>query len=173
VEKIERIVSLAGGGSPARASRPQAEVVEESTTQRWYPIIDFDRCTHCLECLNFCLFGVFGVGESNEIIIEEPDACRAGCPACSRICPQGAIIFPQHADPAIAGDANASLESLKLDLSQLFAGISPAEMAAAERDRALAGQRGQERDAPAVSDPSPGSKDELDELVDELDDLDL
>ena len=164
VEAIERIVSLAGGDSPARDSVSQAQTVAETTKQRWYPIIDFDRCTHCLECLNFCLFGVFGVGRSNEIIIEEPDACRAGCPACSRICPQGAIMFPQHGDPAIAGDANASLESLKLDLSQLFAGINPAEMAAAERDRALAEQEGQE---------SPGSKDDLDELVDELDDMEL
>ena len=164
VEAIERIVALAGGDSPARDSASQAQTVAETTKQRWYPIIDFDRCTHCLECLNFCLFGVFGVGRSNEIIIEEPDACRAGCPACSRICPQGAIMFPQHGDPAIAGDANASLESLKLDLSQLFAGINPAEMAAAERDRALAEQEGQE---------SPGSKDDLDELVDELDDMEL
>ena len=173
VETIERIASLAGGDSPARATRPQAEAVEETTRQRWYPIIDFDRCTHCLECLNFCLFGVFGVGTSNEIIIEEPDACRAGCPACSRICPQGAIMFPQHGDPAIAGDANASLESLKLDLSQLFAGINPAEMAATERDRALAQQRGQEPDGSTARLSAPPRKDDLDRLVDDLDDLEL
>jgi NAD-dependent dihydropyrimidine dehydrogenase PreA subunit len=173
VEAIERIASLAQSDLADEASRPQVEAVEETTSQRWYPIIDFDRCTHCLECLNFCLFGVFGVGTSNEIIIEEPDACRAGCPACSRICPQGAIMFPQHGDPAIAGDANASLESLKLDLSQLFAGINPAEMAATERDRALAERRGQESDGSTVSGASPGRKDDLDRLVDELDDLEL
>ena len=173
VEAIERIASLAGSDSPARASHPQVEAVEETTKRRWYPIIDFDRCTHCLECLNFCLFGVFGVGASNEIIIEEPDACRAGCPACSRICPQGAIMFPQHGDPAIAGDANASLESLKLDLSQLFAGINPAEMAAAERDRAMADQRGQESNGSTARDAPSPRKDDLDELVDELDDLEL
>ena len=170
VEAIERIVALAGGDSPARDSASQAQTVAETTKQRWYPIIDFDRCTNCLECLNFCLFGVFGVGRSNEIIIEEPDACRAGCPACSRICPQGAIMFPQHGDPAIAGDANASLESLKLDLSQLFAGINPTEMAAAERDRALAKQQGQENPG---STTAPPRKDDLDELVDELDDMEL
>ena len=173
VEAIERIVSLFGGDSPAGASRPQVEALEETTKRRWYPIIDFDRCTNCLECLNFCLFGVFGVGASNEIIIEEPDACRAGCPACSRICPEGAIMFPQHADPAIGGDANASPESLKLDLSQLFAGINPGEMAAAERDRALAEKRGQENNGSSAR-PSPSPrKDNLDRLVDELDDMEL
>jgi len=173
LEAIGRIAPLAGGDSPARASGPQVKTVAETAKRRWYPIIDFDRCTHCLECLNFCLFGVFGVGASNEIIIEEPDACRDGCPACSRICPQGAIMFPQHGDPAIAGDANASLESLKLDLSQLFAGVNPAEMAATERDRALAEQRGQESGDSTARDASPRRKDDLDELVDELDDLEL
>ncbi len=173
LESIERIAALAGGDSPVRVATPQAEAVKASTAQRWYPVIDVDRCTDCLECLNFCLFGVFGVGTSNEIIIEEPDACRAGCPACSRICPQGAIMFPQHGDPAIAGDANASLEGLKLDLSQLFAGISPADMAAAERDRALADRQGQAGDGSTGRDAASPRKDDLDELVDELDELEL
>ena len=173
LEAIERIASL-GESDPADAvPRPPVEAVKETTEKRWYPIIDFDRCTHCLECLNFCLFGVFGVGASNEIVIEEPDACRAGCPACARICPQGAIMFPQHSDSAIAGDANASLESLKLDLSQLFAGINPAAMAAAERDRALAEKQGQESDGSTARDASLGRKDDLDDLVDELDDMEL
>ena len=173
LESIARIVTLKTGDRPAQAADSHVKTVEETTNPRWYPIIDFDRCTNCLECLNFCLFGVFGVGASNEIIIEEPDACRAGCPACSRICPQGAIMFPQHGDPAIAGDANASLESLKLDLSQLFAGINPAEMAASERDRALAEREGQASDGSSAPGATSPRKDDLDQLVDELDDLDL
>ena len=82
-------------------------------------------------------------------------------------------MFPQHGDPAIAGDANASLENLKLDLSQLFAGINPAEMAATERDRALAEKQGQESDGSTVSDTPLQRNDDLDDLVDELDDLEL
>ena len=29
--------------------------------RRWYPVIDYSRCTNCMECLDFCLFGVYGV----------------------------------------------------------------------------------------------------------------
>lgn len=134
----------------------------ETTHERWYPVIDRDRCSGCLECLNFCLFGVYGMDTDDDILIEQPDACRAGCPACSRICPEGAIMFPQHTDPAISGDAEASLSGLKLDLSQVFSGADPSSLAVAERDRALS-QMG-----------SPSKKaDQLDDLVDELDEMDL
>ena len=71
---------------------------------RWHPVIDYDRCTNCLECLNFCLFGTYGLDEAGRILVEMPETCRDGCPACSRICPVGAIIFPACEDPAIAGD---------------------------------------------------------------------
>ena len=74
-------------------------------------------------------------------------------------------MFPQHKDPGIAGDPKASLAGLKLDLSQLMAGMNPAELAKAERARALA-----EKEA---EDAKPAPKDRLDRLVDELDDLEL
>ena len=134
----------------------------EETHDRWYPVIDRDRCSGCLECLNFCLFGVYGMDGDDDILIEQPDACRAGCPACSRICPEGAIMFPQHTDPAISGDAEASLTGLKLDLSQVFSGAAPNALALAERDNALSQIDGQ-----------PKKADQLDDLVDELDEMDL
>ncbi|MHB8902389.1 MAG: hypothetical protein ACYC6Y_26820 [Thermoguttaceae bacterium] len=134
----------------------------EEPRQRWYPVIDGDRCSGCLECLNFCLFGVYGTDLADSILIEQPDACRTGCPACSRICPEGAIMFPQHADPAIAGDAEASLSGLKLDLSQLFSGAEPTDLALAERDRALSQMESPVKRA-----------DKLDDLVDELDGMEI
>lgn len=71
-------------------------------TARWYPVIDRERCTSCGHCLQFCLFGVYeGVG--GEVVVASPDRCKDGCPACSRICPRGAIIFPLSDDPQIAG----------------------------------------------------------------------
>jgi NAD-dependent dihydropyrimidine dehydrogenase PreA subunit len=161
--EIERIAaSGATGVSPVPADSAgempvppsQARVVDEATRERWYPVIDFHRCTNCLECLNFCLFGVYSLDEGDAIVVEQPDACRSGCPACARICPQGAILFPQHKDPGIAGDPQAAREGLKLDLSQLFGGKKPEQLAATERDRALA-----ERD--------------LDRLVDSVDELDV
>ena len=179
VEEVMRIVatlvepaSLVTEPVPAEAAVGPSET-PEAAPSRWYPVIDFGRCTNCLECLNFCLFGVFSVDDADAILIEQPDACRDGCPACSRICPAGAIMFPEHDDPGIAGDPDASLEGLKLDLSQLFGGANPLDMAAAERDRALAEKRHREAEKPQTNAGKPPVKDELDDLVDELDDLDL
>jgi hypothetical protein len=91
----------------------------ESADRRWYPVIDFSRCTNCLECIDFCLFGVYGLDGQETILVEQPDNCRLGCPACSRVCPENAIIFPQHKAPTIAGSPEVG-GSMKIDLSQLF-----------------------------------------------------
>jgi hypothetical protein len=72
-------------------------------------------------------------------------------------------MFPQHNDPAIAGDPKAPPTGLKLDLSQLMSGISPSDAAAAERARAAAAEREKKR-GPAAS---------SDSLVDGLDKLEL
>ena len=145
--------------------------VDEAVAPRWYPVVDFSRCGHCLECLNFCLFGVFGLDDEEHLVVEQPDACRPGCPACSRICPEGAIMFPQHQDPAIAGDPQASLGVLKLDLSQLFRNADPHQIAETERKRALAER---DRQQHPQGGPSSGeSKGELDDLVDGIDEMEL
>lgn len=159
VAEVERILAegYAAGGTTPAASGATGQAIEEATRARWYPVVDYGRCTGCLECLNFCLFGVYGLGEGDAILVEQPDACRNGCPACARVCPEGAIMFPQHKDPAIGGDPRASRSGLKLDLSQLFGGTDPAQLAALERQRALA-----EKD-----------RGELDRLVDGLEDLKL
>jgi len=178
LEEIGRLAGIELAAEPAMSAKTAgaphgAGRVQEERAPRWYPVIDYGRCTNCLECLNFCLFGVFGLDDEGSIVAEEPDACRDGCPACARICPAGAIMFPQHTDPGIAGDAAAAPGDLKLDLSQLFGGADVAQLAAAERDRALAEQR---RHAPGTQEPGsgkPSDQDELDKLVDELDDLDL
>lgn len=165
----------------AEATTPEVTRIEEGGGRRWYPVIDFSRCTNCMECIDFCLFGVYGVDATETILVEQPDNCRKGCPACSRVCPENAIIFPQHKTPAIAGAADVSA-GLKIDLSQLFGapaeGKSAEEMAVLERDEqlVLAG-----RDAVGASvglakrqaDQPEEPKDELDDLIDELDDLDI
>ncbi|HZZ72380.1 MAG TPA: ferredoxin family protein [Pirellulales bacterium] len=164
------------------ASDPAAQRIQETTNRRWYPVIDYTRCTNCLECIDFCLFGVYGIDKQETILIEQPDNCRKGCPACSRVCPENAIIFPQHKSPGIAG-GNEVAGSLKIDLSLLFAGAatsgeSAVDLAVKERDEQLllAG-----RDAVGATigmpkrqaDKSDGPKDDLDNLMDQLDALDL
>ena len=60
----------------------------------WFPVIDQDRCESCQQCASFCLFGVFEV-RSKSVEVRNPAGCKDGCPACARICPHGAIIFPK------------------------------------------------------------------------------
>ncbi|MGL6225129.1 MAG: DNA polymerase ligase N-terminal domain-containing protein [Thermoguttaceae bacterium] len=83
---------------PARIVR-----IDEPTKRRWYPVLDDDACQGCLECVNYCMFGVYEIGPENQPIVQQPDACRDGCPACSRLCPAHAIIFPEYDDPMISG----------------------------------------------------------------------
>ena len=84
---------------------PTAEIrrVEKPVNRRWYPVIDYQTCQNCLECVNFCLFGVYTIQENQTPLVEQPDQCRDGCPACSRVCPAGAILFPEYDDPIISG----------------------------------------------------------------------
>ncbi len=127
-EQMQRFAQPAPGNVEApvndNTAHDNAVVVDEDTNRRWYPVIDFSRCTNCLECIDFCLFGVYGIDSIDTILVEQPDNCRKGCPACSRVCPENAIIFPQHKTPAIAGSEDV-VASLKIDLSKLFGARAP------------------------------------------------
>jgi NAD-dependent dihydropyrimidine dehydrogenase PreA subunit len=147
--------------------------IDETTRERWYPVVDHDRCGNCMECLNFCLFGVYSLNEDGKVAVEQPDSCRDGCPACARVCPAGAIMFPQHDSPAIAGGSTGMETAAPIDVNALLGGIknlSAAERAAAERLRAVAGNK---QSDPAKTAPSetghPSAKDALDDLIDEFD----
>src|SRR5205085_9868640 len=95
------------------------------------------RCTNCMECIDFCLFGVYGVDTSDRILVENQDNCKRGCPACSRVCPEHAIMFPDYKTPAIAGAPVGAISGLKIDLTKLFGGGDAIAIAAQERERGL------------------------------------
>jgi NAD-dependent dihydropyrimidine dehydrogenase PreA subunit len=69
----------------------------------WFPVIDAARCTNCKQCMNFCLFGVYARGDDGRVFVENPANCKTNCPACARICPAVAIIFPKHGSAPING----------------------------------------------------------------------
>jgi len=70
----------------------------------WYPMIDYTRCSNCGQCADFCLFGVYEKRD-NRVVVVHPQGCKNNCPACGRICPQTAIVFPKYEyKGAIAGD---------------------------------------------------------------------
>lgn len=166
----------AGPAGGASSAGHDPTVVDEQLQRRWYPVIDFSLCTNCMECIDFCLFGVYGVDQRETIVVEQPDNCRKGCPACSRVCPEHAIIFPDHKSPAIAGNAAAAGE-LKIDLSQLFGAPSAAETATRERDEQLrlTGHETVETAAalPELRRDRPARQDDLDDLINAVDEMDL
>jgi ferredoxin len=61
----------------------------------WFPIIDEARCIHCGQCSKFCLFGVYEYTEQ-KVKVVYPQGCKNNCPACARICPHTAIVFPKY-----------------------------------------------------------------------------
>jgi NAD-dependent dihydropyrimidine dehydrogenase PreA subunit len=160
--------------------RPNGEQLLAQPNRRWYPVIDYGRCTNCMECIDFCLFGVYGVDKLDRILVENQDNCKRGCPACSRVCPEHAIIFPDYKTPAIAGAPVGAIAGLKIDLSKLFGGDDKDALhqAVEERDRELV-RDGREAVGMAVGIPKrqagkpQGPKDELDNLMDALDALDI
>jgi NAD-dependent dihydropyrimidine dehydrogenase PreA subunit len=148
--------------------------------RRWYPVIDYSRCTNCMECIDFCLFGVYGVDKLDRIAVEAQDNCKRGCPACSRVCPEQAIMFPDYKTPAIAGAPVGAVTGLKIDLTRLFGGDVKDALAQAvlERDTELV-RDGREAVGLTVGIPKRQAnqptqpKDDLDNLMDALDSLDL
>lgn len=92
----------------------------------WFPVIDYDRCTNCMQCLSFCLFDVYGVDDENKIQVQNNDNCKTNCPACSRVCPEVAIMFPKYSGGPINGDVvsdqDLEREKMKVDISSLLGG---------------------------------------------------
>lgn len=86
----------------------------------WFPVLDRQRCTGCRQCLNFCLFDVYAVDDEGCVAVRNPTHCKNQCPACARVCPQAAIIFPKYAQAPINGaevDAAAlRQEAMQADL---------------------------------------------------------
>ncbi len=106
-----------------RAERPMNQ---PGQWKPWFPVIDYSRCTNCMQCLSFCLFGVYGVDDAQKIQVQNNDNCKTNCPACSRVCPEAAIMFPKYKAGPINGDvvsdADLNREKMKVDISALLGG---------------------------------------------------
>ena len=122
-----------------------AREVREATGARaldawkpWFPVIDFDRCTNCMQCLTFCLFDVYGVDAEQKITVQNQDNCKTDCPACSRVCPEVAILFPKYGKGPINGDVvrdqDIQREAMKVDISTLLGGDLYGSLRTRQRD---------------------------------------
>jgi NAD-dependent dihydropyrimidine dehydrogenase PreA subunit len=92
----------------------------------WFPVIDYSRCTNCMQCLSFCLFDVYGVSSEQKIQVQNQSNCKTECPACSRVCPEVAIMFPKYRHGPINGEEvktdDVRREAMKVDISALLGG---------------------------------------------------
>lgn len=110
----------------AEAARAEFAAPAPGAWKPWFPVIDYDRCTNCMQCLSFCLFGVYGVDGEKRIQVQNNDNCKTNCPACSRVCPEAAIMFPKYKAGPINGDmvsdSDLNREKMKIDISALLGG---------------------------------------------------
>ncbi len=108
------------------ATRAEKKAVQHGGWKPWFPVIDYDRCTNCMQCLSFCLFGVYGADREGHIQVQNQDNCKTNCPACSRVCPEAAIMFPKYKAGPINGDVvkdeDLQREKMKVDISALLGG---------------------------------------------------
>lgn len=102
------------------------ELQSSSEWSSWFPLIDYTRCTACGQCADFCLFGVYEKTEQGVKVVY-PEGCKTNCPACARICPQIAIVFPKYKPGGAiggSGDIDETAEQLRQseDIRQLLSG---------------------------------------------------
>jgi Pyruvate/2-oxoacid:ferredoxin oxidoreductase delta subunit len=106
--------------------RRQADSPAPGAWKPWFPVIDYSRCTNCMQCLSFCLFDVYGVSPGGQIQVQNQNNCKTECPACSRVCPEVAIMFPKYRHGPINGEDvkpdDVRREAMKVDISALLGG---------------------------------------------------
>ncbi len=102
LDEVDAILEVRRGAAADFAEQYDVrwERIEEPTEARWYPVIDYSRCGGCRECLNYCVFGVFGLDPSDHLMVNDRDACRRECRECLHHCASNAILFP---DPQNGG----------------------------------------------------------------------
>lgn len=105
----------------------------------WFPVIDYSRCSNCRQCLNFCLFGVYETGEDGQVVVAHPDNCKNNCPACARICPEIAIMFPKLNEEPINGaeivDETTERAKVQINVDEILGNDAYAALAERRRKR--------------------------------------
>jgi Pyruvate/2-oxoacid:ferredoxin oxidoreductase delta subunit len=107
-------------------TREQRGLQRAGAWKPWFPVIDYQRCTNCMQCLSFCLFDVYGVSPEGKLKVQNQSNCKTECPACSRVCPEVAIMFPKYRHGPINGEEvstdDVRREAMKVDISALLGG---------------------------------------------------
>ncbi len=167
----EAILSGSVNVAGREVSRGTVETFDDAPQKRWYPVLDYSRCVGCRQCYDFCLFGVFDL-EGDRVVAVEPDRCKPGCPACARVCPRGAIMFPDCPDPAIAGAPGVEIEGGPIDVEAFFSrGMAAASGVVSEQCACEMRRLGEEGAQVPETSACGCASDELDDLIEALEDL--
>jgi len=104
-ESPASILAALGPATPLSCSGNSTErpTASDPDWHPWFPVIDYNRCTGCRQCVSFCPFGVYTVDAGEKVQVTHPRQCKNNCPACARICPEFALIFPKVNDCPIDG----------------------------------------------------------------------
>jgi len=104
---VRALLAHAGVNLPTRCGWVELpyerEALKSAVGKPWHPVIDRDRCVACGQCADYCLFGVYDRDASGAVRVARPSACKPGCPACARLCPVKAVIFPFCPEEPING----------------------------------------------------------------------
>lgn len=126
-DRLENIVSDVKKLNLSKKSQSSDNIVKslevgDGSSGGWFPVIDYERCSNCGQCMDFCLFGVYERMEDKSIKVVKPENCKENCPACARICPHIAIIFPKLSEKPINGSEvnEGENKNLKLNINDMF-----------------------------------------------------
>ncbi len=95
------------------------ELPQHLGSDAWYPTMDKSQCAECGKCLEFCPFGVYEMVD-DRVRVAHPHQCKNNCPACARICPANAVIFPKYERSPINGGEAQEEQAVRTDISSLY-----------------------------------------------------
>lgn len=124
-EEATTLLAELGVLAPAEAVATE-EILEtikalptEPGTDAWNPTLDKSRCIECGKCYDFCLFGVYTM-EDKKVRVTHPINCKNNCPACARMCPEKAIIFPKYEKSPVNGGTAIEEEYDPIEMENLY-----------------------------------------------------
>lgn len=62
-------------------------------SKTWYPVIDYEKCIECCDCINKCKHGVYNSQKAPTPVVLMPENCIHGCHGCGNLCSVKAIHY--------------------------------------------------------------------------------